>query len=73
MHNSQFTIGGECGYFVYEAFCGVVVADDVVANIGVCGNDGDNGVDDVLMQSTANHTRKVVNATNYWISNGRMH
>ena len=49
-HNAQCTIKQQfCANVVYEAFCGVVAADDMVADIGVCGNDGDNGVDDVFM------------------------
>jgi hypothetical protein len=51
----------------------VVVTDDVVANIGFCGNDGDNGVDDAIVQSIADHTRKVVDATDSGPRDGGMH
>ena len=51
----------------------MVVADDVVANIRVCGNDWDNGVDDAIVQSIANHTRKVVDATDGGTCDGGVH
>ena len=74
MHNAQCTIKQQFrANVVYEAFCGVVVADDVVANIGVCGNDGDNGMDDAIVQSIANHTRKVVDAIDSGPRDGGMH